>query len=298
MKSGGSRKPASTDQTIDVQPVDLEPTRRGFQVTYNYAIRFWLPTLGAVDFATWQALISFCYGDKTTCYPSITLLADIATEGNRKIITGRWRGTEDTRQRQTGALEHLEAHGLLTVETKSTGPTARHVFHVMKEPPLLTPQQLATLSARLQQMHSDLLLRCGMDEETYRDLSTSAQDGRARGTTGEARGTTGGARGTTGGASGPTNQYERRSTLEECWRQAKSALAQKMTDANFRTYVAPTHALAFDAMRQTLIIETPNPLTSLSLRGQFYATIIRTLHDLHLSFDGVPISQVQFQSRR
>ena len=182
--SKGSRR----REKIDVQAVDLEPTRRGYQLTYNYAIRFWLPILGPFCFALWQALISFCFGDRDKCWPSISLLADMAAGGNRKIITGRWRTQGDSRLRQSGALEHLEAHGLLTVETKNGGPSARYVFHVIKEPPLLTPQQLATLPNRLQEMHADLLLRCGMDEPTYRDLSTSPQTGRAHGPGGEARG--------------------------------------------------------------------------------------------------------------
>ena len=298
MTSGGSHKTPSTDQTIDVKAIDLEPTRRGYQITYNYAVRFWLPTLGAVDYATWLALISFCYADKTTCYPSINLLADLAANGNRNTIIGRWRGQGDTRHRQTGALEHLEAHGLLIVQTKSAGPTARHVFHVIKEPPLLTPQQLANLSVRLQQMHTDLLLRCGMDDATYRDLSTSPQQGSAEGIRGSAEGIRGSAQGIRGSAQGTANQYERRTKLEECWREAKSALALKMTEPNFRMYIARTYALAFDATRQTLIIETPDPLTSLSLHGHLHSTIVRTIHDLHLCFDGIPISDVQFQSRR
>jgi hypothetical protein len=171
--SKGSRQ----REKIDVQAVDLEPTRRGYQLTYNYAIRFWLPILGPVCFALWQALISFCFGDRDKCWPSISLLADMAGGGNRHSITGRWRGTEPDRRRQPGALEKLEAHGLLTVNTKRAGPETRYTFHVVKEPPLLTLSQLARLPNRLQRMHRDLLQRCGIDGETYEQLSTSPQGG-------------------------------------------------------------------------------------------------------------------------
>ena len=78
--TSGSKHPSDE---IDVQPVDLEPTRRGYQVTYNYAVHFWLPILGPGCFCIWQALISFCFGESDTCWPSISLLADMASRSNR-----------------------------------------------------------------------------------------------------------------------------------------------------------------------------------------------------------------------
>jgi hypothetical protein len=150
--------------------VDLEPTRRGYQVTYNYAVHFWLPILGPRCFCVWQALISFCFGDRDTCWPSISLLAEMAARGNRHLVTGRWRRQGQKRRRQKGALEKLEEHGLLTVEKKHTGPDTRYTFHVLKEPPLLPPDLVCRLPERLQQMHADLLDRCGLERETYEHL--------------------------------------------------------------------------------------------------------------------------------
>lgn len=240
--TSGSKRPS--DQ-IDVQPVDLEPTRRGYQVTYNYAVHFWLPILGPVCFAVWQALISFCFGDRDTCWPSISLLSHMAAGGNRHLITGRWRGSGKNRRRQQGALEQLEAYGLLTVQTKHAGPETRYTFHVLKEPPILPPSLLAKLPRRLQQMHCDLLDRCGLDAETYQQISSTpyAQD-----IGGSVQDIGGGAQDTGGGVQGTAKHYKESKMLEEIWREAKSALSREMTESNFTAYVSKTHPLAFDAV--------------------------------------------------
>lgn len=292
MTSGSSENPPSADDKIDVQPVDLDPTRRGFQVTYNYAVRFWLPVLGPVSYSVWQALISFCFGDKETCWPSISLLADMAAGGNRNLITGRWRGQGDERRRQPGALETLERLALLTVETRHAGPETRYTFHVVKEPPLLPPDLLRQLPKRLREMHADLLDRSGMDLSTYQQMAS------APGSRGAAQGRGGAAQGTGGAAQGTTKQYKESKIVEECWREAKSALFKEMTAANFQTYFSDTHGLAFDPNLCMLVIQTPNPLTTEVLRGQFYGLIMRTIKNAGLKIDGVPISFVDFQSRR
>ena len=62
-------------------------------------------------------------------------------------------------------------------------------------------------SLRLQQMHSDFLLRRGIDQQTYRELSTSPQTGRAQGPGGGARGT--------------TKHYKESKTLEEIWKKRR-----------------------------------------------------------------------------
>ena len=194
--------PADPDHRIDVEPIDLDPTRRGYQLTHTYALRFWLPTLGPLTFAVLQTLISFCFGDKETCWPSISLLAHMAAGGNRNLITGRWRGQGDDRRRQPGALETLERLALLTVETKHAGPETRYTFHVVKDAPLLPPDLLAQLPKRLQQMHADLLDRSGMDLSTYQQLAS------APGSRGDAPGSRGAAQGIGGAAQGSTKHYK------------------------------------------------------------------------------------------
>jgi len=153
-------------------------------------------------------------------------------------------------------------------------------------------------SLRLQQMHSDLLLHSGIDQQTYRELSTSPQTGRAHGPGGGARGTRGGAQGPGGGARGTTKHYKESNTLEEIWKETKNALSRQMTESNFRTHIADTYALAFDGNLGILVVQIPNPLNSLSLHRQFHRPIVRTIRNLQPAFDDVPVQHIEFQSRR
>jgi len=139
-------------------------------------------------------------------------------------------------------------------------------------------------SLRLQQMHSDLLLHSGIDQQTYRELSTSPQTGRAHGPGGGARGT--------------TKHYKESNTLEEIWKETKNALSRQMTESNFRTHIADTYALAFDGNLGILVVQIPNPLNSLSLHRQFHRPIVRTIRNLQPAFDDVPVQHIEFQSRR
>jgi len=70
-----------------------------------------------------------------------------------------------------------------------------------------------------------------------------------------------------------------------------------MTDSNFRTYVGEAHPLPFDRNRGILIVQTPNALTTETLAHRFRTTIMRTIRDLQLAFDGIPVQDVQFESR-
>ncbi len=71
-----------------------------------------------------------------------------------------------------------------------------------------------------------------------------------------------------------------------------------MAESNFRTYIADTFALGFDGNLGILVVQTPNPLNSLSLRRQFRLAIIRTIQQPDLRFHELPVHDVQFQSRR
>ena len=139
---------------------------------------------------------------------------------------------------------------------------------------LASPDNLAQVLHPLKQMHSDPVHRCGLDRETYEHLHKW------------------------GSAQGTTKHYKESKILEEIWREAKSALSREMTEANFRTYISDTYALAFDRSRGILFVQTPDPLTAEVLAHPLHITIIRTVHNLHPSFEGVPVQDVQLQSRR
>ena len=282
--------------SLHIEPVEhQDPALRGYHVAWQYGWRFWLPILGPVPFLVWQQLISFCYGDKDTCWPSVSLLADLVAKGNRHAITGRWRGKGKARRRQPGALEILEAHGLLAVETKNPGPTARHTFHVVKEPPLLPPNLLSKLPPRLQQMHADLLRRAETSHATYLAL---ARPPGALDTTPDAPGTTTPAHDTTPGALDTTKNYNQSRQREEIWRRTKDALRQEMMHFNYATYISGTHAVDFDKATGTLFVQAPSPIIAMTLRESMEHVIRRVMAREGLELEGVPIQHVKYFSKR
>ena len=282
------------DQQVEVEVVDLEPTLRGYHVAWNYGTRYWLPLLGPLPWAVWQTLLSFCFGDRDTCWPSINLIADIAANGNRHLITGRWRGKGTNRRRQPGALEILEEAGLLAMETRYSGPQTRYRFHLLKEPPILAPDQLAKLPPRLQQTHAELLTRCGMDQQTYQQRAHRLRRRAAQGTTLSARDTTPGVQDTTPTAQDTTNNYKEQRLIEEVWRTIKEALKLEMTESNYGTYIADTQAINFDRDTGTLLVEAPSRLAANQLNSYFQMTIRRVVANLKTSVQGVPIAAVDF----
>ena len=77
--------------TFDVSGEELDPAQRGFTMVHNYAHYFWRPYLGHTAFALWELLLSFCYGDHDTAFPSISRLARMLTNSDhcRAVVTGR-----------------------------------------------------------------------------------------------------------------------------------------------------------------------------------------------------------------
>ena len=292
------------DQQVEVEVVDLDPTLRGYHVAWNYGTRYWLPLLGPLPWAVWHTLLSFCFGDRDTCWPSIELLADIAAKGNRHLILGRWRGKGDTRQRQPGALEILQEAGLLAIETQHSGSQTRYRFHVLKEPPILAPEQLARLPPRLQETHAELLARCGLDERTYQQLIHTLRRRSVQGTIPCVRDTTPYVRDTTPYVQDTTryvqdtaNKYKEERLIEELWRTIKEALKLEMTESNYGTYIADTQALAFNRDSGILLVEAASPLVATQLNNYFGMTIRRAAATTNASIHGVPIAAVEFIPR-
>jgi len=226
--------------------------------------------------------------------PSINLIADIAARGKRHLITGRWRGKGATRRRHPGALETLEHAGLLAIETRHAGPQTRYRFHVLREPPILAPHQLAQLPPRLQQLHADLLARCGMDQHTYQQRAHSLRRRAAQDTTPGALDTTPGVQDTTPSAQDTTNKYKEERLIEEVWRTIKDALKLQVSRGNYRTYLRDTHAIAFDRNTGALLVEASSPLAATQLNNYFAMTIRRAIANERPSIHGVPIDAVDF----
>lgn len=147
-------------------------------MVHNYAHYFWRPYLGNTAFALWELLLSFCYGDCDTAYPSIARLARMLTNSDhsRAVVTGResalTSGAQEAEQTSTrtgyiGALRTLRSERLVQVMLRGQGPTARYTFRVLKALPPLRPGQLSRLSPKLQRDHALWLERFGIDNETY-----------------------------------------------------------------------------------------------------------------------------------
>ena len=260
------------DSELDTQAAPADPTLHGHSITWNYSIRYWLPLLGPTAWTTWQTLIGFCYGHKDTCWPSVSLLADITAAGDRNQIKGRWITQDGERKRRPGAIETLEAHGLISVEPRPEDQ--RYTFHVLKEPPTLTPAQLHSLPDKLQAMHADLLHRCGIDKETY--LATDHTKPAPTDKT--------------------TSPYADTRELEEAWRRVLAQAHSQVTLANFKTFLQRTVAYDYEPETGLLFVLCPDPLTAKLLGQRFKPLLLRAASDLQVA--GRPIADLAFTPGR
>lgn len=147
----------------------VDPAHQGFTIVHNYALYFWRPYLGNTAFALWVLLVSFAFGDDGIAYPSISRLARILSnsDNSRAIITGRRKERES--RGYAGALALLRHERLVQTIARGHGPNVRYVFRVLKQLPLLRPEQVARLSPRLQEDHANWLDRYGIAYEDYYD---------------------------------------------------------------------------------------------------------------------------------
>lgn len=167
--SGAPALPAPGPGEIAVELVEFDPTKRGFVMTANYAIRFWQPYLGQLPFSLWQTLRSFAFRADEDAWPSIQTLADICANGNRHAILGRAR--RNGRKPIVGALETLENERIVWVLHSGSGRMTRYHFRVLGSLPLLTPGQIQRLTPRLQEAHERFLQRCAIDYEEWKQLT-------------------------------------------------------------------------------------------------------------------------------
>jgi hypothetical protein len=154
---------------IAVELVEFDPTRKGFVMATNYAIRFWQPYLGAVPFALWLALRSFAFRADRESWPSIQTLADICTNGNRHVILGR--NERKGRERTIGALEVLENERIVWPKKYGVGHETRYRFRVLENLPLLTPVQVQKLTPLLRRAHARFVADCPIDYEEWSRLT-------------------------------------------------------------------------------------------------------------------------------
>lgn len=143
---------------------ERDPARTGFTLVHNYAHYFWRPYLGNAAFSLWELLVSYCYGNKDTAFPSLSHLARMLTNSDQS--RGRVKGRK-ARSTRPGPLDRLRAEHLIATGSGDPGPRTRYVFRVARELPLLRPEQVATLSPALQRDHERWLERYGISSADY-----------------------------------------------------------------------------------------------------------------------------------
>lgn len=141
--------------------MDFDATSKGWIQTPAYAIQFWQPYLGLGPFNAWQTLRS--YALQTGKWPTITTLADILCKGSRQRLTGRTLKAGH----QKGWLEILVEEKILWHRLKGQD----YIFRVMDRLPLLTPQQVGTLSKARQRAHTKFLTLTHLDLREWQQLT-------------------------------------------------------------------------------------------------------------------------------
>ena len=161
--STSAHQVAAPEPRASVELVEYDPTKRGFVQTSNYAIRFWMPYLGAGPFSLWLALRSFAYDASKVTWPSVkTLAAIVANSDRQRLIGRRKRG-----QWMPGYLEKLEQERVIWYQR-----TGNHYkYRVLASLPLLTPDQVQTLPANIQEAHERFVRHCAIDYEEWVQLS-------------------------------------------------------------------------------------------------------------------------------
>lgn len=169
----GKQRTSPVDlDSIEVEAVEPNPTLRGDVRIPNYFKDFWQPILGHKAAATYEMILRFAYGDSETCTVSLHRLA--ASLGmDRNELKGRERrdgraGRSSYRER--GTIEILCDAGLIEIQRQGQSGKQSYLFRVVKNPPLLTDQQISALPCILQRLHKELIERCWRDLEKRRRM--------------------------------------------------------------------------------------------------------------------------------
>lgn len=263
--------------------VEFDPARSGYTAVHNYAHYFWRPYLGNTAFALWELLLSFCYGDKDTAYPSIARLARMLTnsDASRAVVTGRRRacgktsGVAQTRQ-VSGALGVLRRERLVQVTRQGTGVTSSYAFRVRQTLPVLRPDQVARLCSALQRDHTVWLARHGIDQHAYSSAFARPDPGCALGTTPCAQGNSPHAPDTGPCAPGSTNNPQEESLWNHWWQDTLSELQPQLMRDTFEICLQRSLVQSFHD--GVLTLRAASPLARDVLQHRLAPLLQRTLH--------------------
>ena len=269
-----------------------DPAAVGFTVVHNYAHYFWRPYLGSTAFSLWELLLSYCYGDRDTAYPSLSHLARMLSnsDNSRAKVKGRRSrprstppgGPDETStaeggrrsQPRDGALARLRLEGLVTIEPTEKGTAARYVFHVCKQLPLLRPEQVETLSPALRHDHSHWLSRHGISDQAYRQAYADHPSG-ADSTSEPHPAPPADAPDTSTGVFALCKKPKELILPCQWWEETLRQLQLQLTPSSYRTTVDQAHVETYTDGKLTL--HCRSPLARDILHSRLRALVLREL---------------------
>ena len=255
---------------------DCDPALMGFTQVSNYAHYFWRPYLGNAAFGLWELLLSFCYGEVDTAYPSISRLARMLTNSDhsRAVVTGRAAAGGRV---QRGALDVLRHEGLVEVRRHGRGPTVHYSYRVRKRLPLLTAEQVARLSPTLQLDHSVWLERHGLGvaDEDGPGLVAGRPDAAAAGSSPAPAGVGGAVSATTGAAGGSTNNTQPTTPINQWWQAALMSLQAEVPLNAYRTVLLGVRPVDFAG--GVLTLRAPSAPVAQALQARLLRLVVQAL---------------------
>jgi hypothetical protein len=281
--------------TFDRAGSPFDPAQQGYTLLHNYALYFWRPYLGNTAFALWELLVSFCYRESDSAYPSISRLARMLTNSDhsRAVVTGRRRRKRAGQPRYLGALGVLRRELLVQVTTRGEGRAVRYTFRVRKQLPLLRPHQVARLSPCLQRDHAAWLQRYGIDRQAYhrafdRPAPTRVPSAREPEKRGEDQGTTAAAPRSTPAAPGSTKNPQEEAPYKQWWGETVQQLRTQLDPAMFGFVLCETNARSFQ--EGVLTVKVRSETARDILQRRLVVTVRRTL----LAVSDGQVQQVHF----
>ena len=160
-------KPQPTDYRPDAHArvFDFDPKSRGYQIVPAYAVKFWLPLLGAEAFATYQLLKAWYYnphGHWTRWRPVYLTLIARTVGCHVQTLTGR--------RDYPGKLQLMCDEGIAKMRIVGATRDRHYYLAVLNDLPLLTPAQVARLPSLIRREHTTFLAMAQIDLQEWEQL--------------------------------------------------------------------------------------------------------------------------------
>jgi len=171
--ANGNGHPAPADTPIVDSPTFLDSSYLGFTRIPEYFSIFWTRLVGAKAALLYIVIFTHCYGNKTSCFPSLELLAAILNV-DRHTLKGRERTNKATGKRyhKEGLIEILLRHGLVTMSRRGKS----YEYELVKILPLLNEEQIKALPLILRKRHERDLGRIRANQEKQQEKDKKHQE--------------------------------------------------------------------------------------------------------------------------